>query len=169
MREPVLVIENKLLYRESRTAPLPPGYSMRHGAGAFGATLLAHAQPADLTVVAFGRLSVATERAIALLVNEEIYVEAVFPLQVWPLDSAVIIESVTRTRKLLVVEEGASGYDLGSEVIASFSSAYRGEHGVRTRRIGAHPIPIPNALELERAVLPSEDSIFAACVELFDD
>jgi 2-oxoisovalerate dehydrogenase E1 component len=169
MCEPVLVIENKLLYRESSAAPLPPGYSMRHVGGAFGATLLMPARAADLTVVAFGRLSVATERAIARLADEEIYVDAVFPLQVWPLDSTVILESATRTRKLLVIEEGASGYDLGSEVIASVASAQRGAHRIRTRRIGAQPIPIPNALELERKILPSEESIFAACVELFDE
>jgi 2-oxoisovalerate dehydrogenase E1 component len=169
MREPVLVIENKLLYRESCAAPLPPGYSMRHVGGAFGPTLLTHARPADLTVVAFGRLSVLTERAMARLAEEEIYVDAVFPLEVWPLDTTAILESVTRTSKLLVVEEGASGYDLGSEVIASVGAAHRGEHGLRTRRIGAHPVPIPNALELERTVLPSEQSIFAACAELFDE
>jgi 2-oxoisovalerate dehydrogenase E1 component len=169
MREPVLVVENKLLYRESYAAPLPPGYSMRHGAGAFGPTLLRHARPADLTVVAFGRLSVLTERAMARLAEEEIYVEAVFPLEVWPLDPAPIVESVGRTRKLLVVEEGASGFDLGSEVIASVTTVQHAEHGVRMRRIGTHPMPIPNALELERTILPSEESIFAACVELFDE
>jgi pyruvate/2-oxoglutarate/acetoin dehydrogenase E1 component len=101
--------------------------------------------------------------------NDEINVEAVFPLQVWPLDSEPILAAVSRTGKLLVIEEGATGYDLASEVIAEATLAYRGGTPLRARRIGARPMPIPSAVELERAVLPSEDAIVAASLELFDD
>jgi len=80
----------------------------------------------------------------------------------------VIQESVARTGRLLVVEEGAESFDLASEVIAGVATAYRGSAPLRARRLGAYPAPIPSSIELERLVLPAEQSIFDGCVELFD-
>jgi hypothetical protein len=39
---------------------------------------------------------------------------------------------------------------------------------LRVRRLGAHPAPIPSAIDLERRVLPNERDIFESCLELFD-
>ena len=123
----------------------------------------------DVTVVAFGRMTGLAERvAKALHEREEINLELIFPLQISPLDLRPIIESVSRTGKLLVVEEGATGFDLASETIAGVCIAARGATALRARRIGAQPVPIPSAAELERRVLPSEAEIHAACLELFD-
>jgi pyruvate/2-oxoglutarate/acetoin dehydrogenase E1 component len=68
-----------------------------------------------------------------------------------------------------VVEEGAAGFDLASEVIAAVSVAYRGTQRLHVRRLAAHPAPIPSAIDLERQVLPSEKDITEACLELFDE
>jgi pyruvate/2-oxoglutarate/acetoin dehydrogenase E1 component len=36
------------------------------------------------------------------------------------------------------------------------------------QRLAAHPAPIPSAIDLERMVLPDQDDIYEACLELFD-
>ena len=114
-RTPVLIIENKLLYRERGDAPLPGACVMFETGDEFPATVLRPDGEPDLTLVAFGRMSVLAERAAAQLRDEEeIEVELIFPLQVSPFNPHVVLDSVARTGKLLVVEEGAAGFDLGA-------------------------------------------------------
>lgn len=169
-RAPVLMIENKLLYRERADAPLPPGYALLESAGPFPTTILRPEGDADITAVVFGRMSVLAERAAARLAEqEEVSVELIFPLEVSPFDAGPVLESVARTGKLLVVEEGSAGFDLASEVIAAVSLAYRGATRLHARRLGARPIPIPGAMELEQSVLPAEADIVNVCLELFDE
>jgi 2-oxoisovalerate dehydrogenase E1 component len=166
--DPVLLIENKLLYRERADVPLPLGYTLFESGEDFPATILAPRTAPDLTLVAFGRMSCLAERVVARLAEEEISAELVFPLAAWPQSFAAVSESVARTGRLLVVEEGAGGFDLASEVIASVALSYEGRVPLRVRRIAAAPVPIPSSADLERAVLPDERTVFDACVELFD-
>jgi pyruvate/2-oxoglutarate/acetoin dehydrogenase E1 component len=169
LQDPVLIIENKLLYRERAAAPLPPGYSLQQTFGPLPATLLVPDQSPDITVVAFGRMSGVAERvAAALNEREEIVADLIFPLCVSPLDIGPVSQSVARTGRLMVVEEGAGSFDLASEVIAAVASDYPGRAALRVRRLAAYPAAIPSSMELERRVLPCEESLFAACVELFD-
>jgi pyruvate dehydrogenase E1 component beta subunit len=114
-------------------------------------------------------MSVLAEQVAAELVAEEIGLELLFPLSVSPLDARPLHESVTRTGKLVVVEEGTANFDLASEVVARAVEGYRGAGRLRVRRISAQPRPIPNALQLELAVLPSAESLREACLELYDE
>jgi 2-oxoisovalerate dehydrogenase E1 component len=165
---PVLLIENKLLYRERVDAPLPEGYSLHESADAYPISALRPEGVPDVTIVAFGRMSVLAEKALTRLAEEEVCADLLLPLQVSPLDTRHVLESVSRTGKLLIVEEGTSGFDLASEVIASVSEKYRGDRRLHFRRIAARPEPIPSAIDLEQEVLPSEQDIVGAALELFD-
>jgi 2-oxoisovalerate dehydrogenase E1 component len=168
--EPTLVIENKLLYREESEAELPEGYARRETAAPYPTTVLEPREPADLTIVAFGRMSVLVERVAAELArDEEVSVELLFPLGASPFDVEPVLESIRPTGKLLVVEEGAAHFDLGSEVIAAVTVAYHGALPLRARRVSALPVPIPSSPALEREVLPSAERIRIACLELFDE
>lgn len=169
LRDPILLIENKLLYRERADAPLPRGYTRFESAAFLPSTVLVPPIKADLTVVAFGRMSVLAEQVAAQLAEkEEILAELIFPLAVSPLDVSPIRRSVAATGRLLVVEEGAAGFDLASEVIATIADSYDGSEPLRVRRLAARPSAIPSAIDLERRVLPNERDIFDACLELFD-
>ena len=169
--EPVLIVENKLLYRARGDEPLPPGYSLYETRGAFPATLLRpDVSVPDLTLVAFGRMSVLAESVAAMLAQEEeIFAELIFPLGVAPFDPWAVLESIGRTGKLVVVEEGAAHFDLASEVISLAATEYRGKHRLRVRRLAAQPRPIPSAPALERETLPSLGELRAACEEIFDE
>jgi 2-oxoisovalerate dehydrogenase E1 component len=168
--EPTLIVENKLLYRESCDAELPPGFARSETAVPYPTTVLRPPSKPDLTLVAFGRMSVLAERVAAELArDEEIQCEVLLPLSASPLDVEPVLASIAPTGKLLVVEEGASHHDLGAEVVAAVTTAYRGARPLRARRIGALPIPIPSSPALEREVLPSAERVRAACLELFDE
>jgi len=167
--DPTLIIENKLLYRERADAALPPGYEALETTEPFPTTLLEPKDPPDLTVVAFGRMSLLAEQAAAELAAEEIALELLFPLAVSPLDARPIQESVRRTGKLVVVEEGAAHFDLASEVIAAAAEGLGPAGKLRVRRIAAAARPIPSALPLELETLPSVARLKAACLELYDE
>jgi 2-oxoisovalerate dehydrogenase E1 component len=168
-KDPMLIIENKLLYRERGDAALPGAYAQLESGALFPCTTLRPAGQPDLTLVAFGRMSVLAERAAARLQEqEEIAIELVFPLEVSPFDPQPVLDSVAKTRKLLVVEEGAAGFDLGAEVIAAASTAQGAVHPLHCRRVATRAIPIPSATTLEQQVLPDVDDIVTACLELFD-
>ena len=167
--EPTVIIENKLLYRERADAPLPPGYEAVETAEPFPTTMLRPQSRPDITVVAFGRMTLLAEQVAAELLAEEIGLELLFPLSVSPLDVRPLQESASRTGKLVVIEEGAAHFDLGSEAIAAALQGYAGSGCLRVRRIAAQPRPIPSALALELDVLPSAAALRTACLELFDE
>lgn len=173
--DPTLIIENKLLYRERADAALPPGYEAVATAEPLPTTMLRPASAADLTVVAFGRMTLLAEQVAAELAAEEIGLELLFPLAVSPLDARPIQDSVRRTGKLVVIEEGAAHFDLASEVVAAAAEGYgagakrTGAGGLQVRRIAAAARPIPSALPLEVEVLPSAVALKAACLELYDE
>jgi 2-oxoisovalerate dehydrogenase E1 component len=167
--EPTVIVENKLLYRERADAPLPPGYQALETAEQFPTTVLKPPGAPDLTIAAFGRMSLVAEQVAAELAAEEIGAELVFPLSVSPLDVRPLQASATRTGKLVVIEEGTAHFDLGSEVVAAAVEGYGGKGCLRVRRIAAEARPIPSALALELSVLPSAAALKAACLELYDE
>jgi len=168
--EPTLIVENKLLYRERADGALPASYELMETAEPYPTTVLrpSGGKP-DITVVAFGRMSLLAEQVASELVAEEIGLELLFPLSVSPFDARPLHESIARTGKLVVVEEGTAHFDLASEVVARAVEGYRGASRLRVRRIAAQPRPIPSALTLELAVLPSAASLRTACLELYDE
>jgi 2-oxoisovalerate dehydrogenase E1 component len=168
--EPTLIVENKLLYRERADAAMPPGYELVETADPYPTTALrpSSGKP-DVTIVAFGRMSLLAEQVAAELVAEEIGLELLFPLSVSPFDARPLHDSVARTGKLVVVEEGTAHFDLASEIVARAVEGYRGAGRLHVRRIAAQARPIPSALALELAVLPSAASLRAACLELYDE
>jgi pyruvate dehydrogenase E1 component beta subunit len=83
-----------------------------------------------------------------------------------PLDRAAIRESVSRTRRLVVVDEDYSSYGVAAEVIATAA-----ESGVdwkcAPRRLAYPDIPIPFARTMEQFALPSADKIVSAVRAMF--
>jgi pyruvate dehydrogenase E1 component beta subunit len=134
----VLLIENKLLYRERADAALPEGYARLESAALLPTTVLRPPGQPDITIVAFGRMSgIAEQAAAALAAREEIAPELLFPLSVSPLDIEPYGESVSRTGRLLVIEEGAEGFDLAAEVIAGVRARFT--EAARRCECGASP------------------------------
>ena len=77
-----------------------------------------------------------------------------------------VAESVARTGRLVIVEEGISAMGIGSEWVARI--AEQTDSIFKVRRVGALPMPIPGARNLEREVLPSEERILYAFLEVLD-
>lgn len=165
---PTIVIENKLLYGQMATARVPAGYVLEKTADRFPTLRLRPADGlADVTLVAYGGMVAEAEAAMTALFEEHDLVgELLIPLRLFPLDMGPIVDSVARTGRVVVAEEGQGFAGFGSEVLSQLA-----EHGLpqlRATRVSAAPHAIPSARPLEELALPTASSIVRAALELID-
>ena len=162
---PTLVLENKSLYSQTATAVVPAGFSLSQSPGLFPTVRLSPVHPPDITLIALGGISIEAEKAAVQLLEEEIYTELLLPTSLYPLDLAPILDSLRRTGRLLVVEEGQGFVSLGAEILAQVLEGFNGR--VVARRLAAAPHPIPSSRPLEQRSLPQVEDIVESLVELF--
>jgi len=71
----------------------------------------------------------------------------------------MLTESVQRTGRALVIEEGTLSFGWGAEILARIAEQ-SSVNPIRVGRIGAAEHPIPASPLLERATLPNVEDIF---------
>lgn len=112
--------------------------------------------------------------AVTLQTTEEILdshpewdVELIDLMTVKPIDRKTILESVSRTRKLLVVEPDIVAGGVGAEVVATVAESIGGTaKGIRVKRIGAPMRTIPASPHLHDMVIPNAERIEQAIREM---
>lgn len=163
---PTLVIENKVLYGRPLSTQAPAGYQWEHTAEVFPCTRLRPGAAADLTLLCYGGMLEEAERAVDVLFDEhEIVAEIICPTQLYPLDLRPIMESVTQTCRLLVLEEGPGFCGFGAEAIAGLQERLDGE-SIRVARLSGPPHPVPSCKPLETLLLPGTDAIVQRAIEV---
>ena len=155
--DPVLFVENLVLYNmtgevpeaeEDFTIPIGRAAVVREGR--------------DLTVVAH---SYTVRRALTVadrLSQEGIEIEVVDLRSLRPLDIETVVESVRRTNRLVVAEEGWATYGVSAEIAARVSRECFDDLDAPVERVGQAEVSMPYAKPLELAALTSEDKIEAA-------
>jgi 2-oxoisovalerate dehydrogenase E1 component len=163
---PTLVIENKLLYSSRLSSHVPDGYTLEQTDEPFPTCRLRPAHPPQATVFCYGGMLPFVEQAIVHAFDErEILAEVICPLQLYPFDPWPVIESLERTKRILIVEEGLPFAALGSELLAQISEFAPGVLRI-VKRLAPPDQPIPSCGPLESELLPNSDSILAALESL---
>lgn len=163
---PTIVIENKTMYGEYVSHQTVDGFWAELSDENFPTTRIRSLTKPDVTVVCYGGCLTEAEKAIDRLFDEhEIVAEIVCPVQIYPLNVGPIRDSVKRSGRLLVVEEGQGFCGFGAEVIASVHQALPGTP-VLSRRLSALPHPLASSKNAEQESLPGADSIVASVVEM---
>ena len=166
---PTLVVENKTLYGQNVSAEAPPGFDLLFTDELFPTARLkpdTGTSQADVTIVSLGGSSLdAEEAAVRLFQEEEIIADVFFPTRLYPFDIGVLEQSLTETRRLLVVEEGQGFCGLGAEIIAQAAERF-GSLGLSCKRLSATPNPIPAARPLEQQCLPGPTHVVAKAMEV---
>ena len=157
---PVMFVENKLLYKQKGFVPLTP-YVVPLGQARI-------ARPGrDLTVVATGIMVSRAIQAADALAQEGIEVEVVDPRTLKPYDERTIVDSVKRTGRLIVAHEaplvGGYGGEIAALVAQSEAFAYLEAPIVR---LGGADVPVPYNRTLERAMAPQVEDITDAARQL---
>jgi pyruvate/2-oxoglutarate/acetoin dehydrogenase E1 component len=165
-RSPTVLVENKVLYscEPFQTLPLDltPRVSTRTNGDypplCYGP---ADGRSADITLVTYGGMVDICEQAMeSLVLEDELRFDFIVLTQLWPLTDAEIVESVRRTGRLVVAEEGVADFGVGASLVAAV--AQRVGRPFQARAVGMKPVPIPCAKHLEDRVLPSPTDIIAA-------
>jgi pyruvate/2-oxoglutarate/acetoin dehydrogenase E1 component len=163
--DPIIFVENKVLYAE--LVKVPSNFQLElQGDLTFPSVVLRSNQPSDVSIIAYGGMaSMAIEAAMLLKKREGLVCEIVIPHLISPLDTAALLASALRTRRVVVVEEGIGMFGWGAEVTAFLSNI---DLAAPVQRIGAVLSVIPAARSLEDEVLPQIEDIVDAAVRTVD-
>jgi 2-oxoisovalerate dehydrogenase E1 component len=152
---PVVVIENRLLYGMKGPQP-PPDHVVPIGVSAV-------VRPGtDVTVVSVSRMVHEALAAADEVAGGGISVEVIDLRTVAPLDMAPILASVQRTSRLLIAHEAVVPFGIGAEIAATVAREAFWDLDAPIERVGAAATPPPYAPGLERAWLPDRATIAAA-------
>ncbi|HIJ64838.1 MAG TPA: alpha-ketoacid dehydrogenase subunit beta [Candidatus Hydrogenedentes bacterium] len=159
--DPVLFIEHKLLYAEKGDVPDSSEYVLPIGQAEVVRT------GKDVTVAAYSRQLVFALEAAELLADKGCDCEVLDLRTLSPLDMAAVLESLEKTGRLVVVEEGSRSFGVGAEVSARVMEEGFDLLEAPVTRVAALDTPIPFAPVLEGAVIPNRDTIAAAVESMF--
>jgi len=152
---PVLFVEHKMLYKAK--GPVPEGEHLVP----FGRAEVKRGG-SDITLVGVGYQVVNCLKAADELAKEGISAEVVDPRTLAPLDTSTLAESVRRTNRCVVVEEGHLRSGVGSEISAAIQEEAFDYLDAPIGRVAALDAPIPFEPRLEEFVLPSVGRIVGA-------
>lgn len=159
---PVVFLEQKLLYRQKGPVPEPAeDYEIPLG--------IADVKRAggDLTVVTYGRMVPRCLEAAAKLAEEGIDVEVIDIRTLVPLDTRCIIESVKKTGHALIVHEACRTAGYGAEIAATIADSEAFFYlDAPIRRVAGLDVPIPYNPVLEANVVPTLEKIMQAARDL---
>jgi 2-oxoisovalerate dehydrogenase E1 component len=153
---PVMFVENKLLYKVKGPVPEEP-YIVPLGRAAV------RRSGTDLTVVATSIMVTRALEAAQKLAQEGIELEVIDLRTLKPYDAETIIASVERTGRLLVVHEAPLIGGFGGEIVAMIAQSEAFAYlEAPIVRLGGADVPIPYSPKLERAAVPQTDDIVEA-------
>jgi pyruvate dehydrogenase E1 component beta subunit len=156
---PVLFIERKLLYQ------IPGPVPEEEYLVPFGEARI-HREGKDLTIVAIGRMVSEALKAAEQLEKEGVQATVLDPRTLVPLDTKAILDSVSQTHRVAIVEEGPKRAGVGGEIAALIAEEVVDELDAPIRRIAALDTPIPFSPVLENYVLPNDQKIVEAVRDL---
>jgi 2-oxoisovalerate dehydrogenase E1 component len=119
-----------------------------------------------VTVVGLALMIHHTLKACDELAKEGIIAEVIDPRTVAPLDLETILSSVSKTGRLLIVDESFGPFGLGAEIAAQIMECGFDELDAPIRRLHGAQIPTPYSPTLEAAVVPNPQTIEQAIRDL---
>jgi acetoin:2,6-dichlorophenolindophenol oxidoreductase subunit beta len=158
---PVLFLEHKALYGAKETLPAD-------GAPAPLGTPVVRRAGSDLTIVALAGTVPKALAAAELLAAEGIECEVVDLRGLVPLDESVLVDSVARTGRLLVVEEEPGQGGWANLIVSGLAQRAWSSLREAPQVVSGAISPVPYSPPLEQAFLPSVDGIAAAARSLVE-
>ena len=151
---PVVIFEDKISYAKVK-GPVPDeDYVIPLGVADI------KREGRDISLVATSSMVQVALGAAAMLEEIGISAEVVDPRTTWPLDEKTLIESVRKTSRCIVVDEGYYRYGITGEIASVIAEGAFYDLDGPVRRIGARHVPIPFSPPLEDATVPTEGDVF---------
>lgn len=151
---PVIILEYKSEFNQKGPVPVDPEYVIPLGVGEI------KKEGKDVTVVTYGKMLSRVMKAAEDLEKEGISVEVVDPRTLVPLDKDIIINSVKKTGKVVLVNDAHKTSGFIGEISAIISESEAFDYlDAPIRRVAGEDVPMPYAQNLEFAMIPTVDSI----------
>jgi pyruvate/2-oxoglutarate/acetoin dehydrogenase E1 component len=151
---PVMFIEHKLLYNDKGEVP-EKEYIIPLGQGDI------KKEGTDVTVVATSRMVKLSLEAASDLEKEGLHVEVIDPRSLVPLDEEMVLNSVKKTHRLVIVHEACKRGGFGAELAAIVAEKAIDYLDAPVIRVAAADTPVPFAPLFENFVLPDKNKIIA--------
>jgi pyruvate dehydrogenase E1 component beta subunit len=153
---PVIFLEHELLYGQSFEVP------ENLGPIEIGKARIVR-EGADVTIVTFSMQVKLAMEAAENLAQKGIEAEVIDLRTIKPLDEAAILESVKKTGRLVVVEEGWFFAGVGASIASIVMRDIFDYLDAPVEVVSAKDVPLPYAANLEKMALPSIEDILDAC------
>jgi pyruvate dehydrogenase E1 component beta subunit len=152
---PVVFFEDKMMYRQKGPVPaedysIPLGVADIKRAGK------------DITLVGTSSMVQVALGAASLLEKEGISAEVIDPRCTWPLDEKTIVESVKKTSRAIVIDEGYGRYGVTGEIASVIAEGAFYSLEAPVKRMGAMHVPIPFSPPLEDVTVPTDQTVYEA-------
>ena len=152
--DPVLFIEHELLYNVKGevpdedveyTVPLNEADIKREGR--------------DVTIITFSRMLHVSLQAAADLAKEGIEAEVIDLRSIRPIDIDLIVQSVQKTNRVVIAEEGWKYYGTGQGLAALVYEHAFDYLDAPIQHVNGADVPMPYSKVLERAALPTKNDV----------
>ncbi|MBV8613184.1 MAG: alpha-ketoacid dehydrogenase subunit beta [Acetobacteraceae bacterium] len=153
--DPVIFFENKLQYDQEEEVP-DESYTIP-----FGEANLTR-EGDDCTIVAIGRMVQVANEAADRLAKDGITCTVVDPRTTSPLDTGTILDCVTETGRLVVVDEASPRCNLATDISALVAQEAFDALRAPIRMVSPPHVPVPFAPNLEDLYIPNADRVEAA-------
>jgi pyruvate dehydrogenase E1 component beta subunit len=153
---PVMFLENEILYGHSFPVPKLDDYLVPIGKARIART------GEHVTIVAWSMGMTYALKAGEELAKEGINAEVVDLRTIRPMDTETLVQSVRKTGRCVVVEEGWQQSGVGAEVAARLMEQAFDYLDAPIVRVSGKDVPMPYAANLEKLALPSVAEVVAA-------
>jgi len=161
---PVIFIEHETLYGRKGEVDTDDEEPMRFGEAAV------RREGDDVTIVGISRMAETAQKAAETLASEhEIEAEVIDPRTLRPLDLDTIIESVRKTNRAVIVEEGWPHGGVGANMAALIQEQAFDHLDAPVARVAGADVPMPYSRPLEQAAFPHEEHVVRAAISTFRD
>lgn len=156
---PVIFMEHKMEYNKKYQVPeeeilIPFGQANTVLTGS------------DLTIVATSNMVAKSLKAAEELIKDGVKAEVIDLRTLVPLDKDTMIESVKKTGRLLVVDEGYMNFGISGELALLVMQEAFYSLDAPVMRLGTAQVPVPFSPALEKAIVPEIQDIYAKAKEL---
>lgn len=157
--DPVLFIEHALIYATKGEVPeedyvVPIGKSVVRRPGK------------DVTIVSFSRMALESVAAAEELAKEGIECEVIDLRSLRPLDMGPVLESLKKTNRVVIAEEGWKSHGIGAEVSARIMEEGFDDLDAPVKRVAGIEIPDPYNKHLEYQAFPHKADVIKAVREV---
>ncbi len=156
---PVVFFEDKMMYK--LRGPVPAGdYTVPLGVADV------KREGSDITFIATSSMVQVALGAATMLEEIGISAEVVDPRTTWPLDEETLVESVKKTSRAIILDEGYARYGVTAELASIVMERAFYHLDKPVRRMGAMHVPIPFSPPLEDLTVPTEQTVAEAAREM---